>query len=162
MLRVHLGSRCQTLESSKNHYCTQKRWSLSFFPKWTAQEPLSLLNWDRLLSRPPSTYVGWDQEAPAQVLVKREAPGFSVPIHAGNILLYCFIIEPEPYTIIIVDLQENKQQSRAMPSCYYGNRMGSTLTHTHTQHLWGCRKVLTLIGGEYIWVAAGKTCKKCH
>lgn len=79
------------------------------------------------------TYVGWDQQAPAQVLIKREAPGFSVPIHAGNILLYRLIIESEPYTIIIVDLQENKQKSRAMPSCYYGNRKGSTMpTHQHT------------------------------
>lgn len=52
------------------------------------------------------------------MLVKREAPGFSVPIHVGHILLYCLIIQPEPNTIIIVDLWENKQQraeSTAMP-----------------------------------------------
>lgn len=68
------------------------------------------------------------------MLVKREAPGFSVPIHAGNVLLYCFIIEPEPYTIIIVDLQENKQQSRAQPCHPVTMETGgatSSLAHTH-------------------------------
>lgn len=61
------------------------------------------------------------------MLVKREAPGFSVPIHVGHILLYCLIIQPEPNTIIIVDLWENKQQreeSTAIPpSCHYRNRV---------------------------------------
>lgn len=76
---------------------------------------------DRLLL----TYVGGDQKAPAQMLVKREAPGLSVPIHAGHVLLYGFVIEFEPHAIIIVDLRVrvrgggrhrgNKQQKRAQP-----------------------------------------------
>lgn len=64
----------------------------------------------RLPTRHSSTYISGDQEGPAQVLVKREAPSFSIAIHAGNILLHCLIVEPEPYTIIIVDLLTEKQR----------------------------------------------------
>lgn len=57
------------------------------------------------------TYINRDQEISAQMLVKREAPGFSVPIHVGNILLYSLIIQSEPHTIIIVDLWETSNRA---------------------------------------------------
>lgn len=57
------------------------------------------------------TYINRDQEVSAQMLVKREAPGFSVPIHVGNILLYSLIIQSEPHTIIIVDLWETSNRA---------------------------------------------------
>lgn len=63
----------------------------------------------------PFTYVDRDQEASAQMLVKREAPGFSVPIHVWNILLYCLIIQSEPDTIIIVDLWETSNRAEPCP-----------------------------------------------
>lgn len=69
-----------------------------------AHEFLSFLTYTDFPTRHFSTYISRDQEGPAQVLVKREAPSFSVPIHAGNVLLHCLVIESEPYTIIIVDL----------------------------------------------------------
>lgn len=40
------------------------------------------------------------------MLIKREAPGFSVTIHVRNILLYRLIIQSQPHTIIVVDLRE--------------------------------------------------------
>lgn len=49
------------------------------------------------------------------MLVKREAPGFSVPIHVGNILLNCLIIQSEPDTIIIVDLWETSNRAEPCP-----------------------------------------------
>lgn len=57
------------------------------------------------------TYINRDQEVSPQMLVKREAPGFSVPIHTGNILLYSLIIQSEPHTIIIVDLWETSNRA---------------------------------------------------
>lgn len=57
------------------------------------------------------TYINRDQEVSAKMLVKREAPGFSVPIHVGNILLYSVIIQSEPHTIIIVDLWETSNRA---------------------------------------------------
>lgn len=63
------------------------------------------------------TYVIRDQEVPAQVLVIREAPCLSVPIHVGNVLLYSLIVEPEPHPIIIADLQgENKRECTHPPA----------------------------------------------
>lgn len=49
------------------------------------------------------------------MLVKREAPGFSVTIHVRNILLYCLIIQSQPYTIIIVDLWETSNKNEPCP-----------------------------------------------
>ena len=48
------------------------------------------------------------------MLIKREAPGFRVTIHVRNILLYCLIVQSQPYTIVIVNLR-NKQQNEPCP-----------------------------------------------
>lgn len=56
--------------------------------------------------KPPFTYVNRDQKTLAKVLIKGQAPGFSVTIHVRNILLYCLIIQSQPHTIIIMDLQD--------------------------------------------------------
>lgn len=66
-------------------------------------------------SKAPFTYVNRYQKALAKMLVKREAPGFSVTIHVRNILLYCLIIQPQPNTIIIVDLWETSNKNEPCP-----------------------------------------------
>jgi hypothetical protein len=47
------------------------------------------------------------------MLVKREAPGFSVTVHVRNILLYCLLIQSQPHAIIIVDLGKKKAKELA-------------------------------------------------
>lgn len=79
------------------------------FANYVTWEFSSLLN-IQTTTRHSSTYISWDQEGSAQVLVKREAPSFSVAIHAGNVLLHRLIVEPEPYAIIVVDLLTEKQR----------------------------------------------------
>lgn len=66
-------------------------------------------------SKAPFTYVNRYQKALAKMLVKRQTPGFSVTIHVWNILLYCFIIQPQPNTIIIVDLWETSNKNEPCP-----------------------------------------------
>lgn len=100
--------------SEYNWGADAKHWSLNQ-QRWspTEQHRHVCHYWtERLPSRLSSTYVSWDQEGPAQVLVKWEAPGFSVAIHTGDILFYCLIIEPEPYTIIIMDLRKTSNRAK--------------------------------------------------
>lgn len=54
MLRGQLRSGCQTpvLEVLENQFHLTAKMILELLPKWTAQEPLLLLNWVRPLSRP--------------------------------------------------------------------------------------------------------------
>lgn len=49
------------------------------------------------------------------MLIKRKAPGFSVPVHVRNILLYGLIVQPQPYTIVIVDLRETRNRNKPCP-----------------------------------------------
>lgn len=62
-----------------------------------------------VISKALFTYINRDQKALAKMLVKRQTPGFSVTIHIRNIFPYCFIVQTQPYTIIIVDLQERNK-----------------------------------------------------